>query len=311
MSQKKKVLCIGAGGLGDSLTSLQCAFFAQQIHGKDEVDVIQCVRDEIFKPLKYLFEDQFIIFQHPQKEEIAKDYALIKNPDLISEYRDLYEEIYFDLPDLVFRHPLSFNCDKYKITPRIIREKRLLLHKWNPTKRIFMGLCSSTDGYHYGDINGLMKRIALNIRDRQIYFPKISVWGGRDDLDQYYGILEDLGPNVYIHDNPDFCEALECLCASEYGIYTDCGTHHIAYHLGQPRIVFDPQWEKAPWMARWRPSMDEYIPINISVEKVVDLAMANIYEPETRLLPHLKILKILQKNSGGFTNWRNELIYKF
>lgn len=301
-----KVLILGSHGMGDSIQSLQCAHFVSNQTGKENVDVISCTRDEVFHPLNHLFGDLFELFQHPKKETWGHDNYILNNQSEL-ESLSYYNEIYYSIPDLLYHHPLAFDYQKYNTNPQLIKQTRLLAHKYKPTKRVYLGLCSSTDGYLYNNISQLIRRLGQELPDFEFYFPNVKVWA---DKMMDYDDLSNMPSNVTIHENPNFCESLEIMKTCCYGVYTCNGPSHSAFQLGQPRLLLDPQYNKVLWCARWREDMSECVDINTSVTDVVNIVKSNLLVPSTTLIPRQKVLDILIKNDYQ-VDWRKELLWKY
>lgn len=301
---KNKVLILGSHGLGDSIQSLQCAHFAKMLN--KDVTVISCTRNEVFDPLYFLFGDLFDLLQHPLKEDWGHDNWILKNQESLKSL-SYFDEIYYSIPDLLFKHPLAFNYQKYNTNPQVIKQTRLLTHKFRPEKRIYIGLATSTDGYLYSNIPALLRKLGNEIPDHEIYFTNVKNWAGRE---LNYGDLSNMPPNVIIHDNPKFYESLAILGKSCLGLYTCNGPSHLGFQFGQNRIILDPQYKKTLWEARWREDFSECIDINTSINDVVSLVKENINTPQTLLLPRQKVLDILIKNNYS-VDWKSELLFKF
>ncbi len=301
-----KVLILNSHGLGDSILGIQCAHFVAQKIGKEKVTIFSCTRDEVFQPLYFLFGDLFELYQHPHKEKWGHDNWILNNQEDLKSL-SFYDEIYYSIPDLLFKHPLAFDYQKYNTNPQVIKQTRLLTHKFRPEKRIYVGLATSTEGYLYSNIPALLRKLGNEIPDHEIYFSNVKNWAGRD---LNYGDLSDMPNNVVIHENPKFYESLAILGKSCLGLYTCNGPSHCGFQFGQPRIILDPQYNKELWTARWREDVSECININTSINDVISLVKENINTPQTLSLPRQKVLEILIRNNYN-VDWSKELLFKF
>ena len=117
-----------------------------------------------------------------------------------------------------------------------------------------------------------------------------------------------LPSNVLIHHDPKFEESLHFLKRSCYGIFTCNGPSHLAYQLGIPRLVLDPQYDKAPWISRWKEDYEECIPISTPQNEISELVFHNIRSPETTLIDRKRILSLLKNE---FRDWKSILYLKF
>lgn len=297
---------IGNGGIGDIILSYQCGSVLESSGKFKDIFYFHPVRSEIYRVVKRLFNKKSLEinpkygkleFDAEIKEEFFKQF-FIKPED---------SQVYFVEPDLLFRNPLAFDYKSYNTTPERIRQIRLLESRWKPEKIIYVGLVTSTDGYLYHNIPDLIVSLAEKLPDHIIYFPLVDKW---DNKQLNLGDFNKQFPkNVLIHNNPDFLESIKWMERSCYGIYTDNGSSHLAYQLGQPRLLLDPRFPvsklTSPWVARWRTTTEESIPIQIEPDDASEIVKTHLTVPQTRLIPAMNVLM----NLGA--NWSNDLIFKF
>lgn len=310
-----KTLCIGIGdGIGGSLLTAQCAYFIKQyneIHKNNrEVDILFAARKEIFMPLEYLLWDKFKIHKRIDEEKWGQDNYLFNHQEELDSYKEQgFDEFFVVCPDYLYRNPGAFDWKKYNTHPQIIKSTRVLTHRrviLKDVKYIFCGLTSSTPGYSYHDVPGLLRELANTLNDRIIYFPKVTSWAG---INIDYGDLSNLPSNVYIDENPDMIKSIQIAQQAEYGICLDNGFSHILWNLGVPRLLLDARMNSfrnsIPWQARWRETMEDSIPINYSVNVIVNLVKTNLETPQTMLFNRFDVLH------APSDNWKTELIFKF
>ena len=302
---KDELINIGAHGLGDCLLSLQISNLLSK-QGVKHKNLIS-TRKEVFEALEYLYEGVSELINI--SEDITDNNAIEENPDILKRIQKTYgsENVTYNVPDLLFRNTLAIDYDKYNLNLPVIKKTRSLLGK-SPKKEkiVYCGLCSNTDGYLYRDIPSLLVELAIKLPDYTIYFPYLKHWV-RDI--KYTGDFNQKFPkNVLIHENPKFKQSIDYLIKSCYGVFTCNGPSHIAYNLGIPRTVLDPQFYKPIWMARWKQDYDECISINTSVKNVSDLVLNNIRCPQTTLIDRKIILEMLQ---NGYNNWESLLYFKY
>lgn len=313
MISSKRFLILTAGGIGDQVLGFQCAdsinLFKEKTNEKLSVTVCCCARNEVFKPLRYLFDQKFTVFQHQEEERWATNRFLENNLHLLEVFKQQYDTIYFVVPDHLFRHPLSFPYLEFDTYPQIIRSNRLLLDRYYPQGDIYVGLVTSTEGYLYYAIPELLIALAEKFPDRLIHFPLLKKWNNKP---LYLGDFRiDFPKNVLIYANPDINDQIDLIRRSSYGIYTDNGMSHIAFQLGQPRLLLDPRFEmdsirrSIPWLARWREDLTESVSIKTQPEEVARCVETNLRVPETMLLPRNMVLKNLNED------WSRELIFKY
>jgi hypothetical protein len=201
---------------------------------------------------------------------------------------------------------LALNFEKYGINPQLIKKTRTLLNRSiKKEKIIYCGLCSNTKGYLYNNIPALLIELAIKLPEYKIYFPYVTHW--IRDI-EYTGDFNQIFPdNVFIDKNPKFKDSMEFLINSSYGIFTCNGPSHVAYHLGIPRIILDPQFHRIPWMTRWKEDFEECIPINTSIQDLSNLAYHNIKCPQTTMIDRKIIMNLIQK---GYNNWSEILFFK-
>jgi hypothetical protein len=299
------LLNIGGHGLGDCLLSLQISFLLKQI-GVPHQNLVS-TRKDVFNPLNHIFGK--IVPIENIDEKYANDNAILSDSLLFKELTDNFksENITYNVPDLLFRNPLAFKYKEYGLNPQLIKKTRIASSSYlNKEKIIYCGLSTSTPGYMYKNIPELLKSLANNLPDYKIYFPKIKTWD-KDII--HIGDFEiDFPDNVIIDINPKFNDSLDILSKSEYGIFTCNGPSHIAYHLGIPRLVLDPQFGKIPWISRWKEDNEECIDINTDYNNISDIVYHNIINPET-LLVDRKIILFLLKN--GYNSWKEIFYLKF
>lgn len=295
------VLIIGGHGMGDALMSLQCAQIVQE-NGKNP-KVLLAVRDEIYKPLSFLFERDFNIQQGP--DSIANDNALLKDLALFEQVTKDYKEAYYVLPDLLFNNKHSFDYELYDTNPQVIRSTRLLTKNRVIQQNIYLGLMSTTPGYSYEEPMTLAIELAKSLPKYNIYFPIVTKWANQDIKD--IEVPKELPVNLIVVRDGGLSESLVLLRTCRYFIGTDNGPSHIAYHMGIPRLLLDPQYNRLPWLARWREDYLESIPIATRVPYIVDVVKTNLEIPQTTLIPRATVL-LNSPNSGA--NWSQQLFLK-
>lgn len=282
------VILIGAHGAGDASFCFKCLPFIKKA-GK-VVNIFLAVRENIYEILYFFYGDLCPVAKI--SETWAENNAFIFNPlgqDLFAPHP--YQEIYYVIPDLLFSGPLHFDYLKYGTAPQLIKQTRTLTHKYEPQKIIYAGLATSTDGYLYSNCVGLLRELAERFTDYTIYFPKVTKWADKNNID--YGDLSNLPTNVVISENPPITEWGNILKTASYFIGTCNGPSHFAYDIGIPRLILDPQFNKLPWIARWKECPDECIPIMTDAHIVAKIVEANIRLPFTGLVPRRTIQEIV------------------
>lgn len=299
-----KLVNIGGHGLGDCLLSLQISHLLEE-RKIEHINLIS-TRNEVFEPLNYIFGDKFKLIQI--EEKYAHENAIIDNIDF---QRDIEKNcnstnLTYNVPDLLFRNPLGLNYKKYGLEPSIIKQTRV--YTGNAAQKegiIYCGLCSTTEGYVYENIPLLLIRLAEFLPSYTIYFPMINKWD--KEINNLGNFDISFPSNVFIDKNPSFIDSLKWLQRSCYGVFTCNGPSHIAYQLGIPRTVLDPQFSKIPWMARWKEDYNDCIPINIDINSIAQLIYANINYPQTKMIDSKIILELIQKNQD---NWKDIFYFK-
>jgi hypothetical protein len=305
----KKTLILVAGGIGDCILGFQCAHFVKQ--AKKAVDVVVCSRKEVFIPLEYLFWQDFNVKHHPEHSKWGDDNWILKNQKEICAYEDEhpeYDEIYYVVPDLLYRNEGAFNFKKYNTHPQIIKSTRLLTNRRSLSKDnqyIYCALTSSTPGYSYHDTPKLLSELGERLTSKTIYFPKVNSWAGTNIT---YGNLDKLPSNVHIDNDPDIIDSIQIMQQSEYVICLDNGLSHIAWHLGIPRLLLDSRYGFTrncnPWTVRWKEDLLESIVLQCPPEQIADLVELNLRIPQTTLLPRQFVLNNLKMD------WKSELLLK-
>jgi hypothetical protein len=290
----RKVLIVGGHGLGDCLLSLQCAHYVKQ--AGDECTVELYTRDEVFNPIAAIFGHLFNLKQN--KGELDPT-----NIDKIDTDLYFYNEVYFALPDWLFSNPKAFDWQRYHTSPQMIKTTRLLADQRRNNGVIYLGLMTSTQGYLYDDIEALAVNLAKVFPQYSVYLPIITSWAGQTLKE--FNFPADAPKNLIIEKDPNFAASLSVLRDSVYFIGTDNGPSHVAFHFGVPRLILDPQYNKLPWIARWKEDVTESIPIGSSWPEVVRLVSTNFNRPETLLIPRAAVLA----NLG--TEWKRLLLNKF
>jgi hypothetical protein len=296
---------IGGHGLGDCILSLQISHLLKQKQIKHTTLI--STRDQIYKPLYHIFSNELNLNQIDQK--YANDNALLHNQDYIKEIASIHnsDNITYNVPDLLFRNPLAFKYNDYGLNPQLIKKTRILSHLFNTKENIiYCGLSTTTKGYMYHNIPLLLRLLAEYLPNYTIYFPKIKTWD--KELDYTGNFSAEFPSNVWIDYDPQFEKSLDVLAKSKYGIFTCNGPSHIAYQIGIPRLILDPQFNKIPWIARWKEDYDECIDINTEHNDITALVVNNINHPET-LLVDRKILLNLLKN--GYNSWKDIFYLKY
>lgn len=299
----KQVLIVAGGGIGDCIQGLQCAEMA--FRQRFNPTILIASRENVYNPLNYLFGGDYNVVYLGDKytrEQLNEDQQFIQ--DLKSKYNCTH--YYYHEPDLLYRNPCRFDFEYFLCNPQTIRQQRLLLHRWKPEKIIYVGLVSTTEGYLYSKIPELLLSLAVGFPDYEIYFPNVEKWA---DKTIKYGEFSNLPKNVTIDNNPTIEQSFEILMKSVYGIYTDNGPSHISFQLGQNRLLLDPRFgihrSSVPWIARWRESIEDSIPIQTPPEEVTKLVKVNLEVPQTLLLPKAYVVNQLQ------SNWSESLYFKY
>lgn len=298
------LLNLGGHGLGDCILALQIS----SLLTAQNVEHIDCIstRSQVFEPLNHIFGKKFKV--HQLDERIAENNNIILNQNLQEQLKNKFSclDLTYNVPDLLFHHPLALNFDKYNLNAQLVKKHRILLdNKEKKENIIYCGLATSTAGYLYKDIQNLLISLANALPSHQIYFPNIRAW----DKEINMGNFDiEFPKNVYIHQNPKFEDSLSFLLKSKYGIFTCNGPSHIAYQLGIPRLILDPQFNKLPWITRWKEDYEECISINEDPLTITSLVSENIKNPETLMMDR-KILLHQIKNKNTF--WKYILYHKF
>jgi hypothetical protein len=300
-----KLINIGGHGLGDCVLALQISYLLKLKNIKHQTLI--STRNEVYKPLSHIFSKELDFEQIDNK--YAHENALLNNQEYYNELVKTHNSNYitYNVPDLLFRNPLAFNYAEYGLNPQLIKKTRVLSHHFSyKEKIIYCGLTTSTNGYMYENIPILLKGLAEHLPDYTIYFPKVKSW---DKDINYIGAFDIQFPsNVYIHENPSFEDSLDYLTKSCYGIFTCNGPSHIAYQIGIPRLILDPQFDRIPWMSRWKEDYEECIPLNTEYNDVINLIVNNIKYPETTLIDRKKILDLLKARNNS---WKDIFYFKY
>ena len=296
---------IGAHGLGDCVLSLQISYLLKQ-RGIDHINLIS-TRNEVFKPLNYLFSRELNLTQIDAK--YSEKNELLSNQEYLKEIAKIYNSNYitYNVPDLLFRNPLAFNYADYGLNVSLIKKTRVLTnHFTEKSNIIYCGLTTTTPGYMYENIPILLRSLAEHLPNYTIYFPKIKNW------DKELSYISDFNitypSNVLIDEDPIFENSLDILSKSCYGIFTCNGPSHIAYQLGIPRLILDPQFERLPWIARWKEDYEECVDIKTSFTEVTKIVYNNIKNPETLMFDRKILLDLIR---SGNTPWKDILYFKY
>lgn len=296
---------IGGHGLGDCILSLQISSSLKE-KTIQHINLIS-TRDQVYNPLWHIFGNEFDM----QKidENYSENNNIISNHRLQKELELKYNSNYitYNVPDLLFKHPLAFKYEEYGLSLNAIRRKRTLLkHFRNKEKIIYCGLCSPQKDHIYKNIPSLLRALAEHLPDYTIYFPYIKKWNR--DITDLGDFNIDFPSNVFIHNEPEFKDSLDYLVKSSYGIFTDNGPSHIAYHIGMPRLILDPKFNNILWMARWKDDPEECISIDTDKNEIAQIAYHNIRTPQTTLIDR-KIIK--NYINAGSVNWKDILLFKY
>lgn len=298
------LLNLGGHGLGDCILSLQIS----SLLTAQNIEHVNCIstRDQVFEPLNYIFGKKFNL--HQVDENITENNNIVLNQNLQEKLKKDFScnEISYNVPDLLFHHPLALDFNKYNLNPQLIKKHRILIdNQFQKENIIYCGLATSTDGYLYKDIQKLLIDLANCLPDYQIYFPNIKSWDKEINMGNFN---IQFPKNVYIDEDPKFENSLNYLLKSKYGIFTCNGPSHIAYQLGIPRLILDPQYHKLPWMIRWKEDYEECIDINEKYSDISGLVLENIKHPETLMVDRKIVLQLLKKQN---TFWKYILYHKF
>ena len=305
------VLLLAAHGIGDQMLAFQCREF---IPFRD-ADIISCSRNETFSVLSLLYNSIFSrLSQHPLGEKWGENNWILSNQETLEELKKKYSEIYYIIPDLLFRNPLAFDYRKYNVAPGTIKSTRTLISEWRGAneKRITVNLNSTTPGYSYINLYYLVIYLSQFLPDYEIYVPLVTEWAGKAIEHDSRFFHDKFDKNVIVDFNPKNEVWIEKLKTSCYAIVTDNGVSHIAYHLGCPRLLLDPRYtiSDTPWQARWREAgLEESLPISTPPNQVANLVKSNVLCPESALISRQKALELI--GDFKFPCWNNILYFKY
>lgn len=291
------ILC--AHGVGDAILGMQCAHYV-----KTRVPlVVACCRDEVFKILREAFG--FSIVQHPEKEKWGENNWILNNQAELQNHRETQGEVevYYVIPDLLFRNPLTFDWRKYNVSPQTIKSTRVLTHHWKPSKRIYVGLASSHPDYQFRNIYALLFALGANFPEYEIYYPNLQNWNGSKMPGEPVD-FSGLPANVVIDTVCAVETTVKKLKESDYGIFVDNGFSHLAYQCGVPRLVLDHYYGNCAFESRWRENTEDYIPYTEKIEEILPIIYNGLNDPTTLL-----INKNWLRNRS--TDWSKALIYKY
>ena len=235
-------LIIGGHGIGDCILAIQCAFLTYDTRWplpEGDFEIQLATRDEVYRPLSYFFGTNCYLHDNMSQisEELGEENFILSDKcSYLEEMAEKYEEVYYVIPDLLFRNPHSFPFMKYNLSPHVIKTQRFAMNFWKPKNKIYIGLVTMAEHHRYGAIKPLIYALAKALPAYEIYFPNVKKWGGAD-LD--WGDFNNKPDNVFIHENPSFEDSIDHLKESCFGIFADNGPSHLAYQLGMPRIVLD------------------------------------------------------------------------
>ena len=300
-----QLINIGGHGLGDCILSLQISYLLKERYIK-HTNLIS-TRNDVYKALWYIFSNELDLNQIDEK--YANDNELLHNENYIKEIALSYnsDNITYNVPDLLFRNPFAFKYNDYGLNPQLIKKTRILTNHFTDKQNIiYCGLLTTTKGYMYQNIPMLLRSLAEHLPNYTIYFPKIKTWD--KDLDYIGNFNINFPSNVWIDNNPEFEKSLDVLTKSKYGIFTCNGPSHIAYQIGMPRLILDPQFGRIPWISRWKEDYEECIDINTEYNDVTRLVVNNINNPETLLIDRKILLNLLK---SGYNSWKDIFYLKY
>lgn len=294
-----KIRIIANDGVGGIIQGFCCAKYCSE--GND-VEVALPVRDEVYKPLEFLFSDKFKLNQLPDffSPMIEKD------DQLWDKLSHGFDESYFFEPDLLFNNKHAFDYNKYGVSLDTIKTTRLLQYKYKPEgKIIYCALNTSTKDYQYSHTPALLNFLGRLLPDYTIYFNSLNSWAGKT---LFNGDLKNLPSNVLIKNEEQFELSLEYLFKSSYCICLDNGISHIAYSLGVPRLLISNRFDNdfgLKWVARWYENISECINYNNSPKNIAELVKLNLEIPQTQLIPRIKCMENLDKDFKQLLYFKN------
>jgi len=211
-----------------------------------------------------------------------------KHTTLISTREEVYKPLW---------HIFANELDIHRIDSKYA-DDNALLHNENYIKEIASEYSSDNITYNVPD---LLFRNPLAF--------KYNDYGLNPQLIKKYGDFNINFPsNVWIDDNPQFEKSLDILTKSKYGIFTCNGPSHIAYQIGMPRLILDPQFNRIPWISRWKEDYEECIDINTDYNDITRLVVNNINNPETLLVDRKILLNLIK---SGYNSWKDIFYLKY
>jgi hypothetical protein len=75
-----------------------------------------------------------------------------------------------------------------------------------------------------------------------------------------------------------------------------------------PRLILDPQFNRIPWISRWKEDYEECIDINTDYNDITRLVVNNINNPETLLIDRKILLNLIK---SGYNSWKDIFYLKY
>lgn len=237
-----------------------------------------CCSDKVFLLLKGFINSIFEIHQ--------------VNEDWIKSNID--ENTFNLTPDLYDKDKRFF--DKFNISWRQLKQRRSLDSLMSDPKDVCIAFATSQPNNTYPFLNDLVHFICQGLPDKKVYFPLVTNWAEKTNIDYNINIpfLTSKNLNLTIKTPEDIVEDYRYMATNcRWFIGVDNGIMNFAYHINAERMLLDFR-NNPQFSIRWRQNSDDSINPHHPPKVIADAFISMVRNPELSGIPRNYLTNIPQ-----------------
>lgn len=281
----KIVIADGAGGIMIGMAFVD--IFLKRYISFVEVNLI--CSNEVFELVNSLYPPRIgLIYYHHNKDTDEESLC-----QTLKDQRDGH--VYSLTPDKCHRSKWRLPLEDHGLTWQLVKEHKFLANKFSTgkCKQIFLGFQSGQDNI-YPYLTELICNLCEKMPDYKFNFIGLKKWSDCEKIE--YGISKQ---DVLVYSNFNWIEPTNIvddfnwiLKNHDTIICTDNGLSNIAYYAGKTRHLIDMRYDSPAMYLRWRQSMTEIIPGNISAHLISETVKLCAEHPVLTGIPRMHLIEI-------------------